>query len=60
MRRMGESLFTTTFFDPNMKRISEVVNAPDFLIGATANLSGQVADPFGIPAVSATQHQGPP
>jgi phospholipid/cholesterol/gamma-HCH transport system substrate-binding protein len=59
LRRLGESVFTTSLgLDPNMKRISEVVNPPDFLTGAMANLSGQAADPFKIPAGTATQHDG--
>ena len=57
VRRFGESLLTTSKgFDPNMKHLSEVINPPDFLTGAMANLSGQAADPFKIPAGSATQH----
>jgi phospholipid/cholesterol/gamma-HCH transport system substrate-binding protein len=61
VRRIGESLFTTSLgLDPNMKRISEVVNAPDFLTGAMANLSGQAADPFTVPPGSATQHPAHP
>ncbi|BBY26060.1 MCE family protein [Mycolicibacterium sediminis] len=57
VRRLGESILTTSKgFDPNMKRLSEVINPPDFLTGAMANLSGQAADPFQIPAGSATQH----
>ena len=39
-----------------MKRLSEVINPPDFLTGAMANLSGQAADPFKIPPGTATQH----
>ena len=58
VRRLGESVFTTSFFDPNMKRLSEVINPPDFLTGAMANLSGQAADPFKIPPGTATQHDG--
>ncbi|PRC42934.1 mammalian cell entry protein [Mycobacterium sp. ITM-2017-0098] len=61
LRRVGESVFTTSLgLDPNMKRISEVVNPPDFLTGAMANLSGQAADPFKIPPGTATQHEGTP
>lgn len=61
LRRLGESVFTTSLgLDPNMKRISEVVNPPDFLTGAMANLSGQAADPFKIPAGTATQHEAAP
>jgi phospholipid/cholesterol/gamma-HCH transport system substrate-binding protein len=57
LRRFGESIFTTSKgLDPNMKRMSEVINPPDFLTGAIANLSGQAADPFEIPAGTATQH----
>ncbi|MCV7356260.1 MCE family protein [Mycolicibacterium fluoranthenivorans] len=60
VRRFGESLFTTSFFDPNMKRLNEVINPPDFLTGAMSNLSGQAADPFKIPPGTATQHGGTP
>lgn len=61
LRRFGESIFTTSLgLDPNMKRIGEVVNPPDFLTGAMANLSGQAADPFKIPPGTATQHEGAP
>jgi len=61
LRRTGESLFTTSLgLDPNMKHLSEVVNPPDFLTGAMANLSGQAADPFKIPPGTATQHGGKP
>lgn len=57
VRRIGESVFTTSKgLDPNMKRLNEVINPPDFLTGAMANLSGQAADPFQIPAGTATQH----
>ncbi|WP_051574331.1 MCE family protein [Mycobacterium sp. URHB0044] len=59
LRRLGESVLTTSLgFDPNMKRLDEVVNPPDFLTGAMANLSGQAADPFKIPPGTATQHDG--
>jgi phospholipid/cholesterol/gamma-HCH transport system substrate-binding protein len=58
VRRFGESIFTTSFFDPNMKHLNEVINPPDFLTGAIANLSGQAADPFKIPPGTATQHDG--
>lgn len=61
LRRLGESVFTTSLgLDPNMKRISEVVNPPDFLTGSMANLSGQAADPFKIPPGTATQHEAAP
>lgn len=56
LRRLGESIFTTSGLDPNMKHMAEVLNPPDFLIGSMANLSGQAADPFKIPAGTATQH----
>jgi phospholipid/cholesterol/gamma-HCH transport system substrate-binding protein len=57
VRRTGESVFTTSKgLDPNMKHLDEVINPPDFLTGAMANLSGQAADPFKIPPGSATQH----
>lgn len=57
VRRLGESVFTTSAgLDPNMKRMDEVVNPPDFLTGAMSNLSGQAADPFQIPPGTATQH----
>ncbi|MDT5078486.1 MAG: phospholipid/cholesterol/gamma-HCH transport system substrate-binding protein [Mycobacterium sp.] len=60
VRRTGESVFTTSKgFDPNMKHLDEVVNPPDFLTGAMANLSGQATDPFKIPAGAATQHTDP-
>ena len=39
-----------------MTHIAEVVNPPDFLTGAIANLSGQAADPFKIPPGTATRH----
>jgi phospholipid/cholesterol/gamma-HCH transport system substrate-binding protein len=61
LRRLGESIFTTSpGFDPNMKHLSEVINTPDFLIGAASNLSGQAADPFKIPPGTATQHARQP
>ncbi|OBB12091.1 mammalian cell entry protein [Mycobacteriaceae bacterium 1482268.1] len=61
LRRLGESVFTTSWgLDSNMAHMSEIINPPDFLTGALANLSGQAADPFKIPAGSATQHdEGP-
>lgn len=49
MRRLGESIFTTSGLDPNMKHMSEILNPPEFLTGQLANLSGQAADPFKIP-----------
>ncbi|MDZ7881951.1 MAG: MCE family protein [Mycobacterium sp.] len=60
IRRLGETIFTTSFFDPNMKRIAEVVNPPEFLTGEMANLSGQAADPFKIPAGTASGQEVPP
>lgn len=59
VRRLGESLFTTSFLDPNMKRLDEVINPPDWLIGATSNLSGQAADPFKIPPGTASGQEAP-
>ncbi len=61
LRRLGETVFTTSLgLDPNMKRMNEIINPPDFLTGAVANLSGQAADPFKVPAGTATQHEGAP
>ena len=61
LRRLGETVFTTSLgLDPNMKRLNEVVNTPDFLTGEMANLSGQAADPFKIAPGTATQHEGAP
>ncbi len=60
IRRLGETIFTTSFFDPNMKRLSEVVNPPEFLTGEMANLSGQAADPFKIPPGTASGQEVPP
>lgn len=61
LRRIGESVFTTSLgLDPNMKRMSEIITPPDFLTGSMANLSGQAADPFEIPAGTATQHEAAP
>lgn len=61
LRRLGESVFTTAWgLDTNMAHMSEIINPPDFLTGSLANLSGQAADPFKIPAGTATQHdEGP-
>lgn len=61
LRRTGESVLTTSWgFDPNMKRMHEVITPPDFMTGSLANLSGQAADPFEIPPGTATQHgEGP-
>ncbi len=60
IRRLGETIFTTSFFDPNMKRLAEVVNPPEFLTGEMANLSGQAADPFQIPPGTASGQEVPP
>jgi phospholipid/cholesterol/gamma-HCH transport system substrate-binding protein len=60
IRRLGETIFTTSFFDPNMKRLGEVVNPPEFLTGQMANLSGQAADPFQIPPGTASGQEVPP
>ncbi|BBX55102.1 mce related protein [Mycobacterium shottsii] len=55
LRRIGETFFTTAYFDPNMAHMDEIVNPPNFLLGEMANLSGQAADPFKIPAGTASQ-----
>jgi phospholipid/cholesterol/gamma-HCH transport system substrate-binding protein len=50
VRRLGETFFTTSWpLDPNMLHMKDILNAPDFLVGENANLSGQAADPFKIP-----------
>jgi phospholipid/cholesterol/gamma-HCH transport system substrate-binding protein len=55
LRRIGETFFTTSYaLDPNMMHMSEILNAPDFLTGEMANLSGQAADPFKIPPGTAS------
>jgi phospholipid/cholesterol/gamma-HCH transport system substrate-binding protein len=54
LRRIGETFFTTAYFDPNMAHMSEILNPPDFLTGELANLSGQAADPFTIPPGTAS------
>ncbi len=54
LRRLGETFFTTAYFDPNMAHMSEILNPPDFLVGEMANLSGQAADPFKIPPGTAS------
>jgi phospholipid/cholesterol/gamma-HCH transport system substrate-binding protein len=59
LRRLGESILTTSPLDPNMKYLNEVINPPDLLTGAMANLSGQAADPFQIPPGTATQTSEP-
>jgi phospholipid/cholesterol/gamma-HCH transport system substrate-binding protein len=55
LRRLGETFFTTAYFDPNMTHMSEILNPPDFLTGELANLSGQAADPFKIPPGTASK-----
>lgn len=57
-RRFGENVFTTSPLDPNMKHLSEIVTTPDFLIGEQANLSGQAADPFAVPAPTSDPNRG--
>jgi phospholipid/cholesterol/gamma-HCH transport system substrate-binding protein len=54
LRRLGETFFTTAYFDPNMAHMAEILNPPDFLTGEMANLSGQAADPFKIPPGTAS------
>ncbi|HWF69291.1 MAG TPA: virulence factor Mce family protein [Mycobacterium sp.] len=56
LRRLGETFFTTAYFDPNMAHMNEILNPPDFLTGELANLSGQAADPFKIPPGTASGH----
>ncbi|MGA7053984.1 MAG: virulence factor Mce family protein [Mycobacterium sp.] len=56
LRRVGETFFTTSYFDPNMAHMAEILNPPDFLTGEMANLSGQAADPFKIPPGTASGH----
>ncbi|OHV00594.1 MCE family protein, partial [Mycobacterium talmoniae] len=58
LRRLGETVFTTGAFDPNMPHMDEILNPPDFLIGEMANLSGQAADPFKIPPRTAAGQEG--
>jgi phospholipid/cholesterol/gamma-HCH transport system substrate-binding protein len=58
LRRFGETLFTTGYFDPNMAHMAEILNPPDFLVGEMANLSGQAADPFKIPPGTASGSEG--
>jgi phospholipid/cholesterol/gamma-HCH transport system substrate-binding protein len=60
IRRLGETIFTTAYFDPNMLHLNEVVNPPDWLIGSFANLNGQAADPFKIPPGTASGEEVPP
>lgn len=61
VRRLGETVLTTSKgFDPNMKRMNEIITPPDFLTGAVANLSGQAVDPFKVAPGTATQHEGAP
>lgn len=59
LRRIGESIFATSYFDPNMAHLREVVNPPDWLIGQQANLSGQAVDPFQIPPGTASGQEEP-
>jgi phospholipid/cholesterol/gamma-HCH transport system substrate-binding protein len=54
LRRLGSSFWTASIVDPNLKHLNEVINPPDWLLGETANLSGQAADPFTIPAADTT------
>jgi phospholipid/cholesterol/gamma-HCH transport system substrate-binding protein len=42
-----------------MRHLDEVVNPPDWLLGETANLSGQAADPFKIPPGTASGQEAP-
>ncbi|MBV8928858.1 MAG: MCE family protein [Mycobacteriaceae bacterium] len=60
IRRVCETILTTSFCDPNMQHLDEVINPPDWLAGSTANLSGQAADPFKIPPGTASGQEVPP
>jgi phospholipid/cholesterol/gamma-HCH transport system substrate-binding protein len=60
IRRLGETIFTTSKLDPNMVHLGEVINPPDWLVGEMANLSGQAADPFKIPPGTASGQEVPP
>jgi phospholipid/cholesterol/gamma-HCH transport system substrate-binding protein len=60
VRRLGETIFTTSKLDPNMVRLGDVINPPDWLVGEMANLSGQAADPFKIPPGTASGQEVPP
>lgn len=60
IRRLGETIFTTSYFDPNMPHLNDVVNPPDWLIGSFANLNGHAADPFKIPPGTASGQEVPP
>ena len=60
LRRLGETIFTTSYFDPNMPHLNDVINPPDWLIGSFANLYGQAADPFKIPPGTASGQEVPP
>ena len=60
IRRLGETIFTTSYFDPNMQHLNEVINPPDWLVGSFANLIGQAADPFKIPPGTASGQEVPP
>jgi phospholipid/cholesterol/gamma-HCH transport system substrate-binding protein len=54
LRRLGTSFWTASIVDPNLRRLNDVINPPDWLLGETANLSGQAADPFTTPAAGTT------
>jgi phospholipid/cholesterol/gamma-HCH transport system substrate-binding protein len=60
VRRLGETIFTTSKLDPNMKHLSDIIDPPDWLVGSMANLSGQAADPFKIPPGTASGQEVPP
>jgi phospholipid/cholesterol/gamma-HCH transport system substrate-binding protein len=60
IRRLGETIFTTGKFDPNMQHLNEVIYPPEWLAGAFANLNGQAADPFKIPPGTASGQEVPP
>lgn len=60
LRRLGETIFTTSYFDPNMPHLNELINPPEWLTGSFANLNGQAADPFKIPPGTASGQEVPP
>ena len=60
IRRLGETIFTTSSIDPNMQHLDDVINPPEWLIGSFANLNGQAADPFQIPPGTASGQEVPP
>lgn len=60
IRRLGETIFTTSKLDQNMLHLDDLINPPEWLIGSFANLNGQAADPFKIPPGTASGQEVPP